>query len=179
MVAPSAREKAKHFACGYLKALDTKPIQRFALTLHTKDPQHTIYTARNGNLNIQGLLVSTFWRQFCFKKVNFGVLVRTIEVPDIVASAKGACTAGAEALCMCLGCFAYPNRLCDLQEYFGWHYWVISSITNKVMFCLAWLNVAQLKDMSEVNWASPFSFCVYRSLDVNSLTTSGFTWCKR
>lgn len=123
--------------------------------LPKKDPQRRIYIARNGILNIQGLPASTVRRQFRFEKADFGVLVQALKVPDRVTSAKGVWTAGAETLCTCLRHLACPNRLCDLQEYFRWHYSpLISSIPDKIMLRLAWLNLVQLKDMSEVNWAS-------------------------
>lgn len=77
--------------------------------------------------------------------------------------------------------FAYPNRLCDLHEYFGWHYSVISSITNKVMLRLARLNLAQLKETSKVNWASHLSHLAFINHYTSAalLPTSGFAWCKR
>lgn len=78
------REPRECTLCGYSKALDTKPIRRFALMLRKKDPQRTIYAARNGILNIQGLPALTFWRQFRFEKADFGVSVRALEAPDIV-----------------------------------------------------------------------------------------------
>ncbi|KAH9374799.1 hypothetical protein HPB48_019034 [Haemaphysalis longicornis] len=130
-----------------------------------------MYVARNGMLNIEGMPATTFRRQFRFEKADFEVLVRALEMPDIVTSAQGVRVAGTEALCMCLSRLAYPNRLCDLQEYFGRHYSVISSITNKVMLRLEtqfgvllddltahpWLTTAHLKDMSDLDGPYPGS----------------------
>lgn len=138
-----------------------------ALMLRSREPQRRNYVARNGTLNIEGLPATTFRRQFRFEKADFGVLMQALEVPDIVTSAQGVRVAGTDALCMCLRRLAYPNRLCDLQEYFGRHYSVISSITNKVMLHLEtrfgallddltahpWLTPAHLKEMSDVSLA--------------------------
>ncbi|KAH9374792.1 hypothetical protein HPB48_000456 [Haemaphysalis longicornis] len=93
-------------------------------------------SARNGMLNFEGMPATTFLRQFRFEKADFEVLVRALEMPDIVTSAQGVRVAGTEALCMCLRRLAYPNRLCDFKNTSGRHYSVISSITNKVMLRL-------------------------------------------
>ncbi|KAH9360652.1 hypothetical protein HPB48_004784 [Haemaphysalis longicornis] len=146
-----------------------------ALVLRRREPQRRMYVARNGMLNIEGMPATTFRRQFRFEKADFEVLVRALEMPDIVTSAQGVRVAGTEALCMCLRRLAYPNRLCDLQEYFGRHYSVISSITNKVMLRLEtqfgvllddltahpWLTPAHLKDMSDAvhSKGAPLSNC--------------------
>ncbi|KAG0437591.1 hypothetical protein HPB47_017373 [Ixodes persulcatus] len=105
----------------------------------------------------------TFRRQFRFEKRDFPVLVKALQLPEYVTSAQGVRVSAREALCMCLRRLAYPNRLRDLQEYFGRHYSVISSVSNKVMLhietkfgfllndmtCHRWLTPAHLRGMSE------------------------------
>lgn len=138
-----------------------------ALMLRNREPQRRNYVPRNGILDIEGLPATTFRRQFRFEQADFGVLMKALEMPDIVTSAQGVRVAGTEAMCMCLRRLAYPNRLCDLQRYFGRHYSVTSSITNKVMLHLEtqfgalldnltahpWLTPAHLKEMSDVSLA--------------------------
>lgn len=73
---------------------------------------------------------------------------------------------GCEAPCILLRRLAYPNRLCDLELFFGCHYLVISSITNILLEHiegsfkhllddaseLKWLTAPDLDELCEVSW---------------------------
>ncbi|CAN7988706.1 unnamed protein product [Ixodes hexagonus] len=145
----------------YLSELSWYDIE--AIMFRKREPKRRIYVSRRGLLNIDALSKHPFRRQFRFEKANFPTLVSALDLPESVTSAQGVSVSAREALCMCLRRLAYPNRLCDLQEYFGRHYSVISSITNKVMFYIErnfgffledltvhnWLTPANLKEMSE------------------------------
>ncbi|XP_049519125.1 uncharacterized protein LOC119445933 [Dermacentor silvarum] len=135
-----------------------------ALMLREPERQRRLYvSSRGGLLNIEAIPDRVFRRQFRFEKADFPLLVMALELPQYLSSAQGARISGYEALCMCLRRLAYPNGLCDLQEYFARHYSVISSVTNKVMrhierkfgFLLddltvhKWLTTEDLKAMSE------------------------------
>lgn len=133
------------------------------LQLLDRKPRRRLYVSRNGLLDIDAMPGQTFRRQFRFEKRDFSVLVKALQLPEYVTSAQGVRVSAREALCMCLRRLAYPNRLCDLQEYFGRHYSVISSVSNKVMLhietkfgfllndltCHRWLTPAHLRGMSD------------------------------
>ncbi|KAH7978873.1 hypothetical protein HPB49_007193 [Dermacentor silvarum] len=148
----------------YLSFLGWDDIE--ALMLREPERQRRLYvSSRGGLLNIEAIPDRVFRRQFRFEKADFPLLVMALELPQYLSSAQGARISGYEALCMCLRRLAYPNGLCDLQEYFARHYSVISSVTNKVMrhierkfgFLLddltvhKWLTTEDLKAMSEVS----------------------------
>lgn len=104
-----------------------------AITMREREPRHRLYAARNGLLNIDAIPDHTFRRQFRFENQDLPVLVKALQVPDYVTSAQGVRVSAQEALYMCLRLLAYPNRLCDLQDFFGRHYRVISSVSNEMM----------------------------------------------
>ncbi|KAH7969751.1 hypothetical protein HPB52_021719 [Rhipicephalus sanguineus] len=106
-----------------------------ALMLREKEPpRRRVYASRGGLLNLDSMSSHCFRRQFRFEKADFPVLVRALKMPQYITSAQGVRVTATEALCICLRRLAYPNRLCDLQEYFGRHYSVVSSVSNKVLY---------------------------------------------
>ncbi|XP_077522953.1 uncharacterized protein LOC144133675 [Amblyomma americanum] len=133
-----------------------------AVMMREREQQRRLYASRRGLLNLDTMPDSTFRSHFRFQKADFRTLVNALEVPEYVTSAQGVRVSGREALCICLRRLAYPNRLCDLQEFFGRHYSVISSISNKTMLhieqrfgslldnllCHKWLSTSYLKEMS-------------------------------
>ncbi|KAH7956987.1 hypothetical protein HPB52_014037 [Rhipicephalus sanguineus] len=135
-----------------------------ALMLREKEPpRRRVYASRGGLLNLDSMSSHCFRRQFRFEKADFPVLVRALKMPQYITSAQGVRVTATEALCICLRRLAYPNRLCDLQEYFERHYSVVSSVSNKVLYhieknfgCLLsnmtihpWLKHSDLEAMSE------------------------------
>ncbi|KAH7943470.1 hypothetical protein HPB52_008776 [Rhipicephalus sanguineus] len=147
-----------------------------ALMLREKEPpRRRVYASRGGLLNLDSMSSHCFRRQFRFEKADFPVLVRALKMPRYITSAQGVRVTATEALCICLRRLAYPNRLCDLQEYFGRHYSVVSSVSNKVLYhieknfgCLLsnmtihpWLKHSDLEAMSEAvhRKGAPLSNC--------------------
>ncbi|KAL3205935.1 hypothetical protein MRX96_040549 [Rhipicephalus microplus] len=135
-----------------------------ALMLREKEPpRRRVHASRGGLLNLDSMSSQCFRRQFCFEKADFPVLVHALKMPQYITSAQRVRVTATEALCICLRRLAYPNRLCDLQEYFGRHYSVVSSVSNKVLHhieknfgCLlnnmnthTWLKHSDLEAMSE------------------------------
>ncbi|KAH7964783.1 hypothetical protein HPB49_001264 [Dermacentor silvarum] len=100
-------------------------IEAITMREREREPRPRLYAVRNGRLNIDAIPDHTFLRQFRFEKQDFPVLVKALQVPDYVTSAQGVRVSAQEALCMCLRRLAYPNLLCDLQDFFGRHYSVI------------------------------------------------------
>ncbi|KAL3226754.1 hypothetical protein MRX96_004370 [Rhipicephalus microplus] len=92
------------------------------------------HASRGGLLNLDPMSSQCFRRQFRFEKADFPVFVRALKMPQYITSAQGVRVTAADALCICLRRLAYPNRLCDLQEYFGRHYSVVSRVSNKVLY---------------------------------------------
>ncbi|KAH7948871.1 hypothetical protein HPB49_004628 [Dermacentor silvarum] len=90
-----------------------------------RKPIPRLYAVRNGLLNIDAIPDHTFRRPFWFEKQEFPVLLKALQVPDYVTSAQGVRVSAQEALYMCLLHLANPNRLCDLQDFFGRHYTII------------------------------------------------------
>ncbi|KAH7937287.1 hypothetical protein HPB49_010291 [Dermacentor silvarum] len=115
----------------YLATLGWDDIE--ALMTRAPVVQPRVYVSRHGLLNIAEMPSDVFRRHFRFEKADFSVLQRALRIPDLVTSAQGVHVRGLEALSICLKRLAYPNRLCDLQHFFGLHYSVISSISNKVL----------------------------------------------
>ncbi|KAL1473444.1 hypothetical protein MTO96_038667 [Rhipicephalus appendiculatus] len=127
-----------------------------------ESPRRRVYASRGGLINLEAMSNQCF-RQVRFEKADFPVLVRALKMPQYITSAQGVRVAASEALCIRVRRLAYPNRLCDLQEYFGRHYSVVSSISNKVLYhiekkfgCLLddmtihpWLKHSELEAMSE------------------------------
>ncbi|KAL3215700.1 hypothetical protein MRX96_051322 [Rhipicephalus microplus] len=135
-----------------------------ALMLREKEPpRRRVHASRGGLLNLDSMSSQCFRRQFRFEKADFPVLVHALKMPQYITSAQGVRVTATEALCICLRRLAYPNRLCDLQEYFGRHYSVVSSVSNKILYhieknfgCLMnnmnthpWLKHSDLEAMSE------------------------------
>ncbi|KAH7941320.1 hypothetical protein HPB49_012289 [Dermacentor silvarum] len=141
--------------------------------MREREPRPRLYAARNVLLNIDAIPDHTFRRQFRFEKEDFPVLVKALQVPDHATCAHGVRVSAQEALCMCLRRLAYPNRLCDLQDFFGRHYSVISSVSNKMMFhierkfgfllddlpCHRWLTPADLRDMNNALMSANWLVC--------------------
>ncbi|KAH7941756.1 hypothetical protein HPB49_017034 [Dermacentor silvarum] len=102
----------------YLSFLGWRDIE--ARMLREPERQRRLYvSSRGGLLNIEAIPDRVFRRQFRFEKADFLLLV-ALELPQYL-SAEGVRISSYEALCMCLRRQAYPNRLCDLQEYFARH----------------------------------------------------------
>ncbi|KAL3218609.1 hypothetical protein MRX96_050654 [Rhipicephalus microplus] len=135
-----------------------------ALMLREKEtPRCRVHALRGGLLNLASMSCQCFRRQFRFEKADFPVLVRALKMPQYITSAQEVRVTATEALCICLRRLAYPKRLCDLQEYFGRHYSVVSSVSNKVLYhiernfgCLLnninihpWLKHSDFEAMSE------------------------------
>ncbi|KAH7974052.1 hypothetical protein HPB49_009024 [Dermacentor silvarum] len=95
------------------------------ITMREREPRPRLYAVRNGLLNIDAIPDHTFRHQFRFEKQDFRVLLKALQVPDYVTSAQGVRVSAQEAPYMCLRRLAYPNRLCDLQDFFGCPYSVI------------------------------------------------------
>ncbi|KAH8028958.1 hypothetical protein HPB51_021105 [Rhipicephalus microplus] len=83
------------------------------------------HASRGGLLNLDSMSSQCVRRQFRYEKADFPVFVRALKMPQYITSAQGVRVTAADALCICLRRLAYPNRLCDLQEYFGRHYSVV------------------------------------------------------
>lgn len=90
------------------------------------------YRSRSGLLDIDRIDDSVFKQQFRFEKCHLGELASALLVPDGVVSAQNVTVPGRTALCLALRRLTYPNRWCDLEEMFGLHFSVMSSVASKM-----------------------------------------------
>ncbi|KAL1447217.1 hypothetical protein MTO96_028603 [Rhipicephalus appendiculatus] len=101
---------------------------------------------------------------FRFEKEDIPRLRVALRIPETVVTAQRVPVPGDEALCITLRRLAYPNRLKDLEDFFGRHSSTISSLTTKVLrhidekfFHLlddvnnhSWLTIDTLENFSKV-----------------------------
>ncbi|XP_077548309.1 uncharacterized protein LOC144161524 [Haemaphysalis longicornis] len=113
------------------------------------------YRSRSGLLDINRIERSLFEQQFRFQKDDIDVLVEALLIPEVVVSAQKVTVPGRDALCLALRRLAYPNRWCDLQNIFGLHYSVMSSVTSKVLKHIVGTFGHLLKDCNNHTWLSP------------------------
>ncbi|KAL3215612.1 hypothetical protein MRX96_000229 [Rhipicephalus microplus] len=74
-----------------------------ALMLREKEPpRRRMHASRGGLLNLASMSSQCFRRQFCFKKADFPVFVRALQMPQYITSAQGVRLTATEALCICL-----------------------------------------------------------------------------
>ncbi|XP_075737343.1 uncharacterized protein LOC142776900 [Rhipicephalus microplus] len=70
---------------------------------------------------------------FRFEKEDIVKVLIALRIPETVVTAQRVPIPGDEALCITLRRLAYPNRLKDLENFFGRHSWTISSLTIEVL----------------------------------------------
>ncbi|KAL1483949.1 hypothetical protein MTO96_032860 [Rhipicephalus appendiculatus] len=118
-----------------------------------------------GLLNIDAMDNGMFRTYFRFEKEDIRKLRVALRIPETVVTAQRVPVPGDEALCITLRRLAYPNRLKDLEDFFGRHSSTISSLTTKVLrhidekfFHLlddvnnhSWLTIDTLENFSKVS----------------------------
>ncbi|XP_077517212.1 uncharacterized protein LOC144128038 [Amblyomma americanum] len=118
-----------------------------------------------GLINIDAMDSGVFRTYFRFEKDDLRKLQSALRIPEMVLTPQKVSVPGDEALCITLRRLAYPNRLCDLEDLFGRHSSVLSSLTNEVLrhvdecfFHLLddfnnhkWLNLNTLEKFSQVS----------------------------
>ncbi|XP_077501449.1 uncharacterized protein LOC144112496 [Amblyomma americanum] len=86
-----------------------------------------------GLINIDAMDSGVFRTYFRFEKDDLRKLQSALRIPEMVLTPQKVSVPGDEALCITLRRLAYPNRLCDLEDLFGRHSSVLSSLTNEVL----------------------------------------------
>ncbi|KAH7944303.1 hypothetical protein HPB52_018178 [Rhipicephalus sanguineus] len=86
-----------------------------------------------GLLNIDAMDNGMFRTCFRFEKEDVPKLRVALRIPETVMTAQRVPIPGDEALCITLRRLAYPNRLKDLENFFGRHSSTISSLTIEVL----------------------------------------------
>ncbi|KAH7979302.1 hypothetical protein HPB49_009003 [Dermacentor silvarum] len=112
------------------------------------------YRSRNGLLDVDQVEPTLFRQQFRFEKRDLSELVRLLLIPDKICSAQKVTVVGRDALCLLLRRLAYPNRWCDLQEIFGLHTSVMSSVSSQVVTHITATFGHLLEDMNNHSWLS-------------------------
>lgn len=82
----------------------------------------------------------------------------------MVVSGQKVTVPGRDALCLALCHLAYPNRWCDLQNIFGLHYSVMSSVTSKVLKHIVGTFGHLLNDCNNHTWLSPSALAYVSTL---------------
>ena len=80
--------------------------------------------------------------------VRFAAL---LELPAVIYASNGCVCPRVDALCMVLRRFAYPNRLCDLEAFFGRPTSALSLLINKTIRIL-WNNHRQRLTSFDMPW---------------------------
>ncbi|XP_075534567.1 uncharacterized protein LOC142568566 [Dermacentor variabilis] len=105
-----------------------------------------------GYLNIDALDSGLFRSYFRFEKTDIRRLRSALLVPDVISTPQRVLVPGDEALCITLRRLSSPNRLCELEQLFGRHYSVISSVTSYVLSHIEDKFVHLLKDVNNHTW---------------------------
>ena len=76
------------------------------------------------------------WANFRFVKQDIARLATQLSLPDVIHVSNGCVCSRVHALCIVLRRFAYPNRLCDLESFFGRPCSTLSLIINETVLQL-------------------------------------------
>ncbi|KAL1444406.1 hypothetical protein MTO96_029883 [Rhipicephalus appendiculatus] len=93
-----------------------------------------------------------FRTYFRFEKEDIRKLRVALSIPETVVTAQRVPVPGDEALCITLRRLAYPNRLKDLEDFFGRHSSTISSLTTKVLRHIDEKFFRLLDDVNNHSW---------------------------
>ncbi|XP_077498715.1 uncharacterized protein LOC144109799 [Amblyomma americanum] len=105
-----------------------------------------------GYLNIDAMESGLFRSYFRFKKADIRRLKTALLIPDVISTPQRVFVPVDEALCITLRRLSYPNRLCELEQVFGRHYSVISSVTSSVLSHIEISFGHLLKDVNNHSW---------------------------
>ena len=86
-----------------------------------------------------------------FVKRDIVRLAALLELPAVIYASNGCVCPRVDALCMVLRRFAYPNRLCDLEAFFGRPTSALSLLINKTIRIL-WNNHRQRLTSFDMPW---------------------------
>ncbi|KAH6920135.1 hypothetical protein HPB50_028877 [Hyalomma asiaticum] len=103
-----------------------------------------------GLLNIDAMDNGMFRTCFRFEKEDIGNLRIALRIPETVVTAQRVSIPGDEALCITLRRLVYPNRLKDLEDFFGRHidekfFHLLDDVNNH-----SWLTIDTLENFSKV-----------------------------
>lgn len=118
----------------------------------------------SGLLHVDAMDNGMFRTCFRFEKEDILKVRVVLRIPETVLTAQRVPIPGDEALCITLRWLAYPNRLKDLEDFFGRHSSTIPSLTIEVLrhidekfFPLldnvnnhSWLTIDTLENFSKV-----------------------------
>ncbi|KAH9364045.1 hypothetical protein HPB48_016383 [Haemaphysalis longicornis] len=136
----------------YLDVLSWSDVE--ALMMRSQQAVPRFFVSKRGLINLSSMPDSAFRREFRFVKDDFSTLCQALGIPKMVSSAQGVNIPGWEALCTLLRRLAYPNRLCDLELFFGRHSSVISIITNILLEHIDRSFGHLLDDVRQLKWLS-------------------------
>lgn len=131
------------------------------------------YRSRNGLLDVEHIESTLFRQQFRFDKEDINLLVDALLLPEQISSAHKVAMPCRDALCLVLRRLAYPNRWCDLQEVFGLHTSVMSSVSSLVIRHITAQFGHLLEDVNNHSWLSPGCLSNLADVTLTVPTTAG------
>ena len=87
------------------------------------------------------------WANFRFVKQDIARLATQLSLPDVIRVSNGCVCSRVDALCIVLRRFAYPNRLCDPESFFGRPSSTFSLIINETVLQLWRLHCHRLTSL--------------------------------
>ena len=99
-------------------------------------PRPITYDCEWPRFALHALTDDQCWANFRFVKQYIARLATQLSLPDVIRVSNGCVCSRVDALCIVLRRFAYPNRLCDLESFFGRPCSTLSLIINETVLQL-------------------------------------------
>ena len=103
------------------------------LLLNDTDTRESTYNPTWPKLDIDDLTREQCIKNFRFDQEDIGFLVRKLGLPNRITLPSRNVVSGYEGLCMVLRRFSYPNRLFDLEKFFGRPLSTLSLVINETV----------------------------------------------
>jgi hypothetical protein len=133
----------------------------FILANQNLDPPRGItYDHAWPRFNLADQTMFQYWNNFRFWKDDIVRLSVLLGLPEQITVRNGCTCSGVDALCMVLRRFAYPNRLCELEQFFGRPLSSLSMIINHTVDLLYNDHQHRLRTLDNP-WFDPAQLQVY------------------
>ena len=106
------------------------------LLINEQIPRCVSYDRAWPRFNIDTLTDDQCWINFRFIKRDIVRLAALLELPAVIQASNGCVCPRVDALCMVLLRSSYPNRLCDLEAFFGRPTSALSLLINRTVHIL-------------------------------------------
>ena len=103
------------------------------LLINEHIPRSITYDCEWPRFALHALADDQCWANFRFVKQDIARLATLLSLPDVIRVSNGCVCSRVDALCIVLRRFSYPNRLCDLESFFGRPSSTLSLIINETV----------------------------------------------